>query len=169
MLLNGQHQHRQGAASLGRKQPAVYKFCNHRNAIWRPVKKCTRWPGAKYVGKQLHRDPWTRAGVHNLHGIPGIMGGLLQAIVLLVNSLQTAALAQLAALGATVAVALAGGALCALIVCAIPNLPGEELVDAVYDDSVMLRLEDDDAEISWQHSNAKLGAEQVHGGHAEKV
>ena len=77
--------------------------------------------------------------------------------------------AYMRAIGATVAVALAAGALCALIVCAIPIVQGEDLIDAMYDHSGMLGLEYDAAEVSWQHSNAKLGTEQVHGEHAEKV
>ena len=94
----------------------------------------------------------------------------MPVVVLLARSLQTAALAQLAALGATVAVALAGGAFCALVVCAIPNLQGKELIDALYDDRVIFMLEYDGTKLSWQRNPAALAAEQVQNReHAEVV
>ncbi|XP_042092892.1 ammonium transporter Rh type A isoform X2 [Ovis aries] len=59
-------------------------------------------------------------GVHNLHGLPGVIGGLAGIItVALEKSDSTAAVSQLAALGSSIATALVGG----LITGAILKIP----------------------------------------------
>lgn len=90
------------------------------------------------------------AGVHNLHGMPGVLGGLVPIIVLLLHGHHQAACAQAATVGATVGVATVGGALCALLVCALPSLKGEALTAMMYDDSAVFELEGDEG----SHDNA---------------
>ncbi|XP_069418727.1 ammonium transporter Rh type A isoform X2 [Ovis canadensis] len=59
-------------------------------------------------------------GVHNLHGLPGVIGGLAGTITIaLEKSDSTAAVSQLAALGSSIATALVGG----LITGAILKIP----------------------------------------------
>ncbi|KAM6464189.1 ammonium transporter Rh type A [Liasis olivaceus] len=74
-------------------------------------------------------------GVHNLHGLPGLLGGIASIIAaaVQVNSTISAGM-QAAALGCSVAIALAGGAFTGLIL----NLPflGQPPDQNCYDDSV---------------------------------
>uniref|UniRef100_A0A8C2R4D3 Ammonium transporter Rh type A n=1 Tax=Capra hircus TaxID=9925 RepID=A0A8C2R4D3_CAPHI len=74
-------------------------------------------------------------GVHNLHGLPGVIGGLAGIItVALEKSDSTAAVSQVAALGSSIATALVGG----LITGAILKIPfwAQPPDEDCYDDSV---------------------------------
>ncbi|XP_026568693.1 ammonium transporter Rh type A isoform X1 [Pseudonaja textilis] len=74
-------------------------------------------------------------GVHNLHGLPGLLGGIASIIAaaLQVNSNVSVGM-QAAALGCSVAIALVGGAFTGLIV-SLPFL-GQPPDENCYDDSV---------------------------------
>lgn len=83
-------------------------------------------------------------GVHNLHGMPGVFGGLVPVLVLLRAHEHSAALAQLMAVAATLAVATMGGVLCALLVDLLPNENSHALQTAVYEDSMVFEGEDEE-------------------------
>ncbi|XP_043306391.1 ammonium transporter Rh type A [Cervus canadensis] len=74
-------------------------------------------------------------GVHNLHGLPGVIGGLASIIILALESSDPAKMAsQAAALGSSIATALVGG----LITGAILKIPiwAQPSDEDCYDDSV---------------------------------
>ncbi|KAL8173098.1 UNVERIFIED_CONTAM: hypothetical protein K2H54_040033 [Gekko kuhli] len=74
-------------------------------------------------------------GVHNLHGLPGILGGIASIIVAAVQvNTQISAGMQAAALGCSIGIALVGGAFTGLIL-SLPFL-GQPPDQNCYDDSV---------------------------------
>ncbi|XP_067400671.1 ammonium transporter Rh type A isoform X1 [Emydura macquarii macquarii] len=95
-------------------------------------------------------------GVHNLHGLPGVLGGLASIIaaaarVKLRDSASPSAPMQAAALGCSIGIALVGGALAGLIL----NLPflGQAPDENCFDDSVYWEVPGEEAELAGQFSD----------------
>jgi ammonium transporter Rh len=72
--------------------------------------------------------------VHNLHGMPGILGGLIPVVALTLAGEPGAMLAQLMALACTVGLALVGGAAGAFLVSMLGNEDVDKLKHLVYED-----------------------------------
>ena len=85
-------------------------------------------------------------GVHNLHGMPGVFGGLVPILPLLLAGEGKAACAQIAALGATVGIAVAGGAIHAFFVHCMGNASGNALTELMYEDAAIFEGEDEDSD-----------------------
>uniref|UniRef100_A0A8C8S2Q3 Ammonium transporter Rh type A n=1 Tax=Pelusios castaneus TaxID=367368 RepID=A0A8C8S2Q3_9SAUR len=92
-------------------------------------------------------------GVHNLHGLPGLLGGLASIIaaaarVKLRDTASPSAPMQAAALGCTIGIALIGGAFAGLVL----NLPflGQAPDENCFDDSVYWEVPEEERELAGQ-------------------
>jgi ammonium transporter Rh len=82
--------------------------------------------------------------VHNLHGMPGLLGGLIPVLSLALAGEHGAAYAQLAAVGCALALAIAGGAAAGWLVSLLGNAEGDALLKAMYEDTTVFKLEEDE-------------------------
>lgn len=74
-------------------------------------------------------------GVHNLHGMPGILGALVPVVALTLAGEHSATLAQLMALTCTVGLAMVGGAASAFLVGMLGSEEVTKLKELVYEDA----------------------------------
>ncbi|XP_024070857.2 ammonium transporter Rh type A [Terrapene carolina triunguis] len=96
-------------------------------------------------------------GVHNLHGLPGLLGGLASIIAAVAHvkwreTDSPSAPMQAAALGCTIGIALVGGAFAGLVL----NLPflGQAPDENCYDDSVYWEVPAEESQPAGQFSDA---------------
>ncbi|XP_063173378.1 ammonium transporter Rh type A isoform X2 [Candoia aspera] len=102
-------------------------------------------------------------GVHNLHGLPGLLGGIASIIAAAVQVNSTISVGmQAAALGCSVAIALVGGAFTGLLL----NLPflGQPPDQNCYDDSVYWEIPTDreallESNMHYEEDPSKLNVE----------
>ncbi|XP_006137089.2 ammonium transporter Rh type A [Pelodiscus sinensis] len=97
-------------------------------------------------------------GVHNLHGLPGFLGGLASIIaaaahVRLKGTDSPSAPMQAAALGCTIGIALVGGAITGLIL-KLPFL-GQAPDENCYDDSVYWEVPEEETHLVGQFSDSE--------------
>lgn len=85
-------------------------------------------------------------GVHNLHGMPGLLGGLVPILALTSCCEHSAAHAQVLAVISTLIIALVGGLFTGLLVSAIPNETGEKLAKLTYEDASAFECEAEEEE-----------------------
>ena len=83
-------------------------------------------------------------GVHNLHGIPGVLGALVAAVALAASGHAGAAGAQLMALGCTLLIGLAGGALSGLVAGLFDRVDDEALVARAFEDGAAFKVEEEE-------------------------
>lgn len=104
-------------------------------------------------------------GVHNLHGMPGVLGGLAAALFSALPTLTAVndtvfergpaqPLWQLAGLGVTLAMAMAGGTLAGWLVSTVGVVPQELTVRQLYNDKVW-----------WVEEESEEGSEEGEEGH----
>lgn len=82
-------------------------------------------------------------GVHNLHGMPGLLGGLVPILALTSCCEHSAAHAQVLAVVCTLAIAIAGGAGSAFLVSFIPTETGEKIKELTFEDASAFEVEED--------------------------
>jgi ammonium transporter Rh len=84
-------------------------------------------------------------GVHNLHGMPGLLGGLVPIIALTSCCEHSAAHAQILAVLCTLFIAIASGALAACLVKLIPTETGNALTKITFEDAkIFEEVEEED-------------------------
>lgn len=83
-------------------------------------------------------------GVHNLHGMPGLLGGLVPILALTSCCEHSAAHAQVLAVICTLFLAIAGGALSAFLVKLIPSETGAKLEKAAFEDASAFEVDEED-------------------------
>lgn len=76
-------------------------------------------------------------GVHNLHGMPGLLGGLVPILALTSCCEHSAAHAQVLAVICTLFIAVAGGIGSAYLVKLIPTETGAELENLTFEDATI--------------------------------
>ena len=82
--------------------------------------------------------------MHNLHGMPGLLGGLVPILALTSCCEHSAAHAQVLAVICTLFIAIAGGAFSAFLVKLIPTESGEKLEKAAFEDASAFEVDPED-------------------------
>lgn len=83
-------------------------------------------------------------GVHNLHGMPGLLGGLVPIVALTSCCEHSAAHAQVLAVICTLIIAIFGGTVSAWLVSFIPTETGAALEKAAFEDASAFEVEEED-------------------------
>ncbi|CAD7705468.1 unnamed protein product [Ostreobium quekettii] len=99
--------------------------------------------GFKYIGPVLEK--WVglkdTRGVHNLHGLPGLLGGVAAAVVMMVNGDWHGFGYQLLALLVTFNVAILGGAVSGALSSLVDRLGTDDAVNAAFNDQSAFSIE----------------------------
>uniref|UniRef100_A0A0G4I772 Ammonium transporter AmtB-like domain-containing protein n=1 Tax=Chromera velia CCMP2878 TaxID=1169474 RepID=A0A0G4I772_9ALVE len=105
--------------------------------------------GFRYLGPALEGSMGLcdTCGVHNLHGIPGVLGGLAASVVLALHGEASVALMQLAALGCTLAIALVGGGVCGVVTALLLERGKKEVLSQMaFEDASCFEVEREEGE-----------------------
>jgi len=99
--------------------------------------------GFKYVSPILERSIglMDTCGVHNLHGMPGLLGGVAAAAILLLDGAMGECGYQLLALLVTFGMAIGGGAVSGYIVSLVDTLDTEGAVNYAFNDEGAFHVE----------------------------
>ncbi|CAD7702413.1 unnamed protein product [Ostreobium quekettii] len=99
--------------------------------------------GFKYVSPLLEKSIglMDTCGVHNLHGMPGLLGGVAAAAILMVDDDMAGCGHQLLALLVTFGIAIGGGALSGFLVSLVDRLDTEAAVNYAFNDEGAFHVE----------------------------